>query len=171
MTKYIFAQVAPIAGVKGADPNVIGKTLEDIRTGHGGELRPRAVVDSASASASPIHRYFDWDDAHAADQHRLDQARTLIRSVRVVGEVEGRSTPAFLSVHGDQGVSYRGFAEVLSSADLRRRVLQQAEKDLHSWTERYRELVDVIGLLDPAKKELRRRISREGGAEENRPSS
>lgn len=50
---------------------------------HGGRLTPEAVVEAASDPDSPLHSAFTWDDAEAAHQHRLDQARFLIRRVRV----------------------------------------------------------------------------------------
>lgn len=47
-----------------------------------GRLTPAAVVEEAKSPRSVLHRMFEWDDAKAAYQHRLDQARTLIASVR-----------------------------------------------------------------------------------------
>lgn len=48
-----------------------------------GYLTARVVVDAAKANTSRLHDYFEWDDAAAADEHRLSQARHLIRSVQV----------------------------------------------------------------------------------------
>lgn len=47
-----------------------------------GQLAPEDVVVKASDPKHPLHDYFEWDDSEAAKQYRLDQARTLIRSVR-----------------------------------------------------------------------------------------
>jgi hypothetical protein len=59
-----------------------------------GRLTPDAVVAAAVDPDSPLHSHFVWDDSEAADLYRIDQARTLIRSVRVdlkIGETIVRS--------------------------------------------------------------------------------
>lgn len=57
--------------------------LEKIRLQNGGVLTPDAVVKDAKNRNSPLHEHFEWDDTKAAYQYRLDQARELIRKVRV----------------------------------------------------------------------------------------
>ena len=59
-----------------------------------GKLDPNEVVSEASKKDSPLHDYFEWDDGVAAAAHRLEQARTLIRRVKIVvqeGEREVRT--------------------------------------------------------------------------------
>lgn len=48
-----------------------------------GRLTPEAVLAAAKDPDSPLHGHFEWDDGKAAAEHRLHQARTLIRSVKV----------------------------------------------------------------------------------------
>ncbi len=57
------------------------EALEQIRAEGGGVLHPANVVEAAQDPASPLHADFEWDDGEAAIQHRLNQARTLIRAV------------------------------------------------------------------------------------------
>lgn len=61
----------------------VGSVLDTIEQRHG-TLTPAAVVQEASKISHPLHSHFEWDDRKAAHQHRLNQARALIRSVRVV---------------------------------------------------------------------------------------
>lgn len=49
-----------------------------------GRLTPNAVVEAARAITSPLHRFFTWDDAEAAEAHRREQARKLIGRIKVV---------------------------------------------------------------------------------------
>jgi len=56
-----------------------------------GTITPDAVVRAAAEEASPLHRHFEWDDTEAAHAFRLEQARTLIRSVRVLVTTEERT--------------------------------------------------------------------------------
>jgi hypothetical protein len=48
-----------------------------------GRLTPDAVVEAAADPDSPLHCHFTWDDEEAAALYRVEQARMLIRSVRV----------------------------------------------------------------------------------------
>jgi hypothetical protein len=49
-----------------------------------GRLTADEVVQAARDPGSPLHSYFTWDDAEAAHARRIDEARALIRSVRVI---------------------------------------------------------------------------------------
>jgi ADP-dependent phosphofructokinase/glucokinase len=168
MTTYAFDGAVP-GRAKRADPQVIGEALETIRLENGGELHPQAVVADARDAKSPLHRYFEWDDKKAAEAHRMDQARALIRSVRVIDDKDEKSRPAFLSIRSDVGIGYHSIRDVLNSHDLRQRLLEQAQRDLDAWTARYRELREIVELVLPAQRELRRRVARPRGGDEARP--
>ena len=60
------------------------KALEDRQ----GRLLPSAVVQEAADPKSPLHSWFTWDDELAAQKRRLDEARELIRTVRMEVIVE-----------------------------------------------------------------------------------
>lgn len=164
MTIYAFDAAVP-GRAKRADPQVIGEALETIRLENGGELHPQAVVADARDAKSPLHRYFEWDDRKAAEAHRMDQARALIRSIRVIDDNDAKPRPAFLSIRSDGGIGYHTIKDVLSSRDLRERLLAQAQRDLDAWTLRYRELREIVELVLPAQRELRRRVSKPRGGE------
>jgi|SRR5215472_15389160 len=169
MTTYAF-NGAVSGRAKRASAQEIGEALDAIRLANGGELHPHAVVDDARDPKSALHTHFEWNDAKAAENYRVDQARALIRCIRVIDD-DDRSRPAYLSIRTDDGVTgYRTFQDVLSSADLRQRLLEQAERDLAAWTQRYRELREIVELVRPARDELRRRVARRPrGEAEARP--
>ena len=48
-----------------------------------GKLTPQKVLDAAMPENSPLHEFFEWDDTVAAESYRMDQARELIRRVRI----------------------------------------------------------------------------------------
>jgi len=75
--------------------------LESLRHESGGKLKPAAVVENAKNEGSPLHPFFTWDDSEAAHQHRLDQARKLIKNVIVT---KSDNLPVYVSVRvdGDQ---------------------------------------------------------------------
>lgn len=47
-----------------------------------GQLTPDIVLDAAIDPQSPLHSWFEWNDERAGHAYRIDQARSLIRSVR-----------------------------------------------------------------------------------------
>ena len=54
-----------------------------------GELQSHTVVQAAENPDSSLHGYFTWDDTEAARKWRFEEARTIIRAVRIevhVGE-------------------------------------------------------------------------------------
>ena len=48
-----------------------------------GTLDPERVVEAARNPNSSMHKQFDWDDSSAAHEHRIAQARALIKRVKV----------------------------------------------------------------------------------------
>jgi hypothetical protein len=166
MLRYVFREPTIFHNNKDADPNVIGGELERIRTENNGRLMPHAVVEEARKRNNPIHRYFEWNDKTAAEAYRLDQARVLIRIIQIE-DTDSDKPPrrAFVSVN-DDGKSYRGLSEVLSSQNLQLAVLVAAEKELRAFEARYNELLDICELVRDARARLRERIAQQ----ENRPA-
>lgn len=161
MPRYVFREDEPLrlkAG-KEADAQRIGEALEALTALAEGELAPKAVVDAARSASHPLHAHFEWDDAIAAEAHRLEQARHIIRIVRVVDEdaSEG-NTRAFLSVSDKGGTSYRPMGDVKQSVDLQAAVLRAAARDLDAFQRRYRDLTDVCAIVTRAKDALSKRM-------------
>lgn len=102
--------------------------LEEIRNANGGMLTPEAFVDVASHEGHVLHDLFDWDDVACAHQHRLEQARKIIRSVRFETKVMKRTTavPYYVSLyqHGadrdetPKSPGYAATAEVKTNRDV-----------------------------------------------------
>lgn len=61
--------------------DAVRKALAELEDEHG-RLTPEAVVKAARSPKSPLHQFFEWSNVKAAEEHRLDQARTLITSVK-----------------------------------------------------------------------------------------
>lgn len=159
MLRYTFREILTIPDAKNADPQVIGESLESIKDEVGGRLTPATVVNSASDKKSPLHGYFEWDDAKAANAFRLDQARVLIRSIKV--ETDDGEAPAYFSISEKGGRTYRSYGDVMASRDLQMIVLQAAERDLDAFNSRYQDLKDICDLIRPARRELSRRARKQ----------
>lgn len=164
--KYVFKDVLTIKNADKADAQKIGEVLEKIAGESAGGLTPRNVVEAARSNRSPLHKHFEWDDAKAAEAFRLDQARSLIQSIRVEDdEAEEGTTRAFVSIAAKGGTSYRAASEVKNSADLQAVVLAQAERELEAFEKRYRELTEICGIVRSAREALAERRKRSASTE------
>lgn len=59
------------------------QALQALADRHDGTLTAEMVVEAARDPAHPLHNRFTWDDAEAAHEHRLNEARHVIRNVRI----------------------------------------------------------------------------------------
>lgn len=174
MKKFVFEEDAIIAfpDAKNADPQVIGESLEKIRRERGGELRPHDVVEAARDPSHALHRHFEWNDSKAASAYRLDQARSLVRIVRVIDDtVERGHTRAFVSVTADHRTTYRSMDDVKASVDLRDAVLKSLDGELAAIQRRYREFRDICEQIEPIRQEVGRRRASRVTNRESRPGA
>jgi hypothetical protein len=165
MIKYVFREPLTIKSARRANPQRIGEVLERISKENGGRLTPAATVAAARAERHPLHRHFEWSDAAAAEQYRLDQARTLIRSIRVfdTADPDRETRIAFVSIaNGRDGRSYYSMSAVEASRQLQALVLVQAERDLEAWERRYSELADVCQTIKTLRETIAERRERLG---------
>lgn len=144
------------------DAQVVGERLESIRAKRNA-LTPELVLKDASNIRSPLHPYFEWDDAKAAEQHRLQQAGHLIRCVSVTFEdveapaprqvnlvelpvmtVPPRPVRAFLAIKDGEGESgYVGTRQAMADPEMRRQVLARAHSEMDAVGRKYRELAEL----------------------------
>lgn len=163
MIRYVFRDDEPlrIKAAGKADPQVFGEALNTISQERGGRLEPEDVVNSARSPNHPLHRHFEWDDGKAAEQYRLDQARSIIRIVRVIDDAGSDGTSrAFQSISDKKGTAYRSITEIKSSSDLQLALLRQAERELDAFLRRYRDLVDICEDVKSAKGKLAARLKK-----------
>ncbi len=116
-----------------------------------GFVRPRRVVEwAADNPTSELHSHFEWDDARAADEYRLHQARRLI-AIHLRADDGGRATISLIQDrHSDGG--YRFLGPVLNNAELRRMALQQALRDFRRWEARYKHLQELTRVFEEGRR-------------------
>ncbi len=104
----------------------------------GDKLDDESVVARATDPDSALHGEFDWDDASAAHQHRLQQARSLIGSYRRQLVVEGGT----VTVRRWTKVPSLGRSVPTERAvtDYRGEIEARAARELRSWVTRFRGL-------------------------------
>ena len=139
---------------------LVGEELELIRIKHNDRLTQEDVVTEAKKKQSPLHPAFEWDDAVAGHNFRLDQASYLIRSITMTIEGDETKPPvrAFVNVERDSDRSYTSTVHAMSDKELRAQVLARALGELEAWRVRYNELTELARLfteIDKAAKRLK----------------
>jgi hypothetical protein len=128
--------------------DIVGPILDDIDLNYGA-IRPARVVEMARPDTAPLHKCFEWDNAAAAERHREDQARHLIRSIRVVRDPTANEPPKriYVSVrHGDpQG--YMAMERAMQSPRLRDHIMADALRQLQAWQARYKEIAQFAPVM------------------------
>lgn len=122
--------------------------LAKLAKANGGILTPNAVVDDAKDPKSPLHDQFEWDDRKAAAHYRIEQARELIRKVRVEIEVDEKIIKVPKYIH-EPNAGNQGYAEVAKVRNDRDRAVaaMRCELDrLEASLTRAIDIADALGL-------------------------
>ena len=108
------------------EAQLAGETLEAIRLQNKGELTPDIVSKAAKPKSAPLHDCFEWDNEKAADFYRREQARTLIRSVRlVITDAAGadKAVHQYYNVTTGNGRSYQTRETIATIDEYRQQVI------------------------------------------------
>ena len=154
-------------------PDVIYKALEGIRSKNSGDLRPENVVEASRKKTAPLHNEFEWDDSEAANNYRVEQARSLIRSIDVVyEEAPAAQTKMYAVVNvtheqlegepeGPKHV-YRTTRDILNDPATRDQLLARAIREAGSFMERYANLSELSLVFDAIKKTSKQLMKKTG---------
>jgi hypothetical protein len=139
------------------DPAAVGKIVEGIERRKNGVVLANDVVEAAKDPASPIHKAFEWDDALAAHEHRLSQARQLLRCLVVVKgeEKEEKVERVYVALRDKEG-GYRPLVKVMADEGQRKRLLALAFAELTVVMRKYKhleELASVHEAIERARKQ------------------
>jgi hypothetical protein len=124
--------------------DVLGE-LRKIAKRHGGLLCPEHICKAAEDDASPLHGFFIWDDAKAANEYRLWQARELIATYWIVEPVSNEPIRMLISLGSDRKANqgYRFSADVLANPEQREEWLGMALGELERWRRTYGALTEL----------------------------
>lgn len=126
--------------------------LQAMADRNGGRLAAESVVDAARDPDNPLHDRFQWDDAEAAHQHRLSQARALIRSVRieVVTTTHTLVAPAYLRdpEAGPKEQGYVSISSLRSREDAAREAIVTEFRRAASALRRARAVAEGLSMAD-----------------------
>lgn len=126
--------------------DLVGEIVEKIEAAEG-VCHPARLVEEARGEESPIHDLFEWRDDVAAERYRVDQARRVLRSLRVVTEHVEVKSPAFVHVRHvtDEGVTdgYMSTLTAMANEVTKAGVLGDALRQLNGLRHRYELLAEL----------------------------
>jgi len=115
-------------------------------TNEAGFINPRYGVQWARENPdSALHKQLEWDDAKAAEEHRVSQVRRLI-AIHITADDGRRATISLIQDRNQDG-GYRHMPAVLGNAELRAMAVRQALRELRRIEQRYRWLNELAGVF------------------------
>ena len=128
---------------------VIRQALRDLESKNG-RLTPEDVIMAARNPKSPLHGEFQWDKDKAAHAHWIEQARALIRSVRVVIIEDRREIATYHYVrdpaaeHDEQ--SYVSLERLRDEPENAKKMIIAEFSQAEAVLKRAENLADAVGL-------------------------
>lgn len=149
----------------------VGEHIEDLRAAAGGKLAAADVVADAKLPHSPLHSLFPWNDTEAAQLHRLNVARHLLRSIEVIWEDLGHekmvAAPMFVNIASpaedgatSEHASYMSLKNALKDPVLRKQVLERALAEADAWATRYERFKELSGIVKAIKAAKAKKIKK-----------
>lgn len=135
-----------------ADVDLVHTELEAIRQ-RDGHISPEAVLRQACADDNPMHEEFIWDDSEAAHAYRLEQARSLIRSIEVVYEdaptkvVRAYSVVSAPPEYQTHRKVYTDTREALTDPVTRAEILATAIREALAFRRKYADLQELSKVI------------------------
>ena len=135
-----------------AKNDLIRRALEAIQADKG-RLVPEDIIQAARPRDHELHNEFEWDNRRAGHQHRLNQARNLIRLVRVelvtddeVGQVRQWHAARWAGAE-DAPPGYVSNEEVIQNPSYRKALEQQMRRELAAFRRRFIHLTTFWDIL------------------------
>ena len=127
------------------DAQAVGEELEALGAGKLKTVTAETVVKAARSKSSAMHDIFEWNNTKAAAQYRLEQGRSLLRSVKVTITPSGGESfrVRALITHPDESGDYVATVVALSDDDLRAQLVARALRELATWRQRYTHLAEL----------------------------
>ena len=141
--KYSFA----VSGLyKGLTAEVAANEIERIRNKYG-KLKPEYVVAESTDAGAVLHDVFEWDDDKAAQQFRTEQARLLIKNIRVeiIHNKVTCNVRAFVNVRESKDVArdYVPIEKAILDDNMYQDLLKQSKDDMDAFVTKYAQITEL----------------------------
>ena len=119
-----------------------------------GEVTPKSLLEDSRPADAVLHPLYEWDDGKAAEKYRLHQSKLIIGNLEIISvqheELSIPPTPirAFVSVNErNEKASYRPTLIALSEEETRKKVIENAKRELASFDAKYKGLIDTVAVI------------------------
>lgn len=114
-------------------------------------LDPLILINEAKDEDNPLHNRFTWDDGKAAHEHRLNEARKLIRiAVSIIPQLNNEPVRTYISLtplRGNGG-SYIATATLLTDDERYRQARDDALTMMSSLQKRFNYIRELEPVWD-----------------------
>ena len=143
---YKFADCA----VHKVSAQAVGEICERLEK-QNGACTPQALLDESRDPSAPLHNEFDWDDTVAAEKWRIEQARMLIKDVRIIRSDDTQERKmyherGFVSTPGGRG-AYVSMDAALQKEEYMNNLLAQAKREMLCFIAKYRRVKELAGVV------------------------
>ena len=136
-----------VPGLQKVSAQVAGEMMEQLEQSEKG-LSPETLLDANRDENAPLHGEFEWDDAVAAEEYRLNQASGIIRNIiRITVETEEKNYVRAFVPTGERKQAYVSIATALTNEQWRKNLLEQAKRDMKSFSDKYRNITELSDVL------------------------
>lgn len=129
--------------------------LDEIAARYDGVLRPEVLVEEARPVDHPLHCRFEWDDAVGGQNNRVNQAREIIRGVKVRVVTETRRIESVYYVSDPRKeaaeTGYVSLPRLRSERDLAIEAIAVEFERVEALLKRTRDLAIGVGLAAQAR--------------------
>lgn len=138
-----------------ADAQLVAEEIASI----GESATPAQIVDMARDNSTELHKCFEWDDAIAAEKHRLDQARQVVRHLVIRETVKEDKPPIRFFFRPESGAGYQPTQVIVRNQDSYQALLKSAMRDLEALRAKYHSLTELEQVFDAIEELMRGKAS------------
>lgn len=143
------------ASLHKADAQLVAAEIISI----GESATPAQIVDKARDSGTELHKCFEWDDAIAAEKHRLDQARQVVRHLVIRETVREDKPPIRFFFKPESSCGYQPTQIIVRNQDSYQALLASALRDLETLRVKYYSLNELESVFEAIEELMRSKAS------------
>lgn len=122
-----------------ADAQKVAEEISSI----GESATPAQIVYKARGVETELHKCFEWDDAKAAEAHRLQQARQVVCHLVIRETVTDGNPPIRFFFKPDNRNGYQPTRTIIRNKDRYQNLLAIAMRDLDALRRKYHSLTEL----------------------------
>jgi len=115
-----------------------------------GRLTAKELVNESRPEDAPLHDYFVWDDALAAERYREDQGRQIMQAIVQIDDSVESEEPKFVKAFyavEQSGENYWHIETIVQDEDKSEKLYNLALKELRQIERRYEIIRDRLSTV------------------------